>query len=134
MTYILYNPDHSIKTFMDYMSDVPLQQGESFTLSPLSFEEYSQQFVLSHNTNPCDTVIVHVGDPAVLIDVSAPGQIEVGVSVNGQAQIVTLIDGRGSFLLPTDQKGRFIIQPADRQHFCAAGSGSLLVVIENAEN
>jgi hypothetical protein len=134
MTYILYNPGHTIKTFMDYMSDVPLQQGESFTLSPLSFEEYSQQFVLSHNAQPCDTVMVHVGDPAVLIDVSAPGQAEVGVSVNGQAQTVTLTNGRGSFLLPTDREGRFILTPADRQHFCTAGSGSLLVVIENPEN
>jgi len=135
MTYILYNPDHTIKTFMDFIADVPLQPGESFTRSPLTFEQYSKLFELSHNGITAQTVEAHVGDPAVLIEVSAPGQTEVDVSINGQAQAIPLTDGRGSITIPTDQPGRFTLTPADRQRFCAAGSGSLLVIVEdNSEN
>lgn len=133
MTYILYNPDHTIKTFMDFIADVPLQPGESFIRSPLTFEQYSKLFELSHNGITAQTVEAHVGDPAVLIDVSAPGQAEVDVSINGQAQAIPLTDGRGSITIPTDQPGRFTLTPADRQRFCAAGSGSLLIVVEDAE-
>jgi len=134
MTYIIYNSDHTIKTFMDYIADVPLAPGETFALTGQAFEEYAARFVLSCKGTSCNTVYAHVGDPALEIDVSAPGQETVAVNVNGEPQTVPLTDGQGSFTLATDTPCTYLIGPADRQTFCAAGSGALLVVILSGEN
>jgi hypothetical protein len=134
MTYILYNADHTIKGFMDYIADVSLAPGESFSLSPLSFEQYADRFVLSHAGQTCNAVEVQVGDPDVLIDVSAPGQESIKLSVGEDIQTVYLTDGRGQLRVTTDRPARVPITAADRTTFCPAGSGSLLVIIQkNAE-
>lgn len=129
MTYVLYNPDHTIKTFMEYIADVPLAPGETFALSSLSFEEYAAQFVLSCEGQSCCTVYTQVGAPAVVIDVSAPGLSSVDVAVNGQAQTVSLTNGKGSFTLDTSTPQEYRIEPADCTRFCPAGASSLAVII-----
>ena len=129
MTYILYNKDHTIKTFMDFIADVHLEEGETFSVTSDTFVQYAALFVLSHAGVPCMTVYAKVGDPAVVIDVSAPGNAEVSVDVNNSAQVVTLTDGKGSLTLPTDTAGNYLVAPTDRQAFCSAGTGSILVIV-----
>jgi hypothetical protein len=132
MTYILYNPDRSIKTFMDTIDDVVLAEGETWAYIDQSFEEYAARFVLSHGGNTCLNVYAKVGDAELLIDIRAPGNESVSVDVNGQAQEVALTEGKGSIHIPTDAAGAYFLAPTDRQNFCAAGCGSLLVTVQES--
>jgi hypothetical protein len=130
MTYIVHNPDGTIKTFMDTIADLPLAPGETVEQSNLSFEDYAALFVLSHNGQECQTVYVHVGDAPVLIDVSVPGVETVSVDVNDQAQFVSLTNGRGSLTITTETPGAFTLAPSDRRTYSKAGSGSLIVIVQ----
>lgn len=129
MTTLIYNPDGTIKNFVSSIEGLELQPGETTLESPLSFAEYAARFSLSHNGQTCQTVFAHVGDAPVEIEVSAPGQSTVDVDVNGQVQTVPLSNGRGILAIPTDTPGPIPLAPADRRTFCAAGDGSLLVVL-----
>ncbi len=129
MTYVIYNPDGTIKTFMDTIADVPLAPGETVEQSELSFADYAARFVLSHNGQESQTVFAHVGEAAVVIDVSVPGVETVSVDVNDQAQFVSLINGRGSLTITADTPGSFTLAPSDRHKYSKAGSGSLLVIV-----
>jgi hypothetical protein len=129
MTYIIYNPDGSIKTFMDIIADVPLAPGETVEQSDLSFEDYGARFVLNHNGLACQTVFAHVDDADIVIDVSAPGVESLSVDVNDQAQFVSLTNGKGSLTLPTTTPGAFALAPSDRHAYTKAGSGSLIVIV-----
>jgi hypothetical protein len=129
MTYIIYNPNGTIKTFMDTIEDVPLAPGETVEQSALSFENYAARFVLSHNGEPSLTVRAHVGDPAIVIDVSAPGVETIAVDMNGEQQFVSLSNGQGSITLPTTTPGTFALAPSDRHTYSPAGSGSLCVIV-----
>ncbi len=127
MTYLVYAADRTLKTFLEKIDDLQLAEGETFSVSPLSFIDYAQRFVLSHDGQPCRTVYVHCGEPDVVIDVSAPGEASVSVAVNDEAREVALQDGHGQILLPTSSAGAFCLGPGDRTRYCAAGEGSLLV-------
>jgi hypothetical protein len=129
MTYIIYNPDSSIKTFLDQIEDTVLAPGETAEQSELSFQEYAERFVLSHDGMSCMTGIAHMGDPEVVIDVSAPGVETVFVDINGVANFVSLSNGRGSLTLPTSAPASFALAPSDRHTYSAAGSGGLLVLV-----
>lgn len=130
MTYILYNPDGSIKTFMDNIANVSLQEGEMFATSPLSFEEYAAQFELSVKGATCITVFAHVGDPAEEVAISAPGNESVSVDINGEPQLIQLESGRGTLTLPTTAPAEFILTPTDKHTFCPAGAGSICIKID----
>ena len=114
---------------MDYIADVPLADGETFAKVKASFEKYSNRFVLSCKGQTCSTVLAHVSDPAVVIDVSVPGEIQTAVDVNGVSQIVPLTNGKGSFTIPTTKAGTYQVTPTDRFTYCAAGVGSLSVMV-----
>lgn len=129
MTCILLNPDGTIKSFMERVIDLPLQPGETVSISPLPMADYAQKFVLSCCGKACQTIIAKVGDPVVVIDVSVPDCKTVGVSINGEEKILSLDHGAGQLMVPTDQAGVFFIEPADRSRFCAAGNGSLCIEI-----
>lgn len=131
MISIIYNPDGSIKTFAEDVSDLQLLPGETVGELPVTFEEYAARFVLSHNGQPCQTVFARVGDAPVQVQVSAPGFTSVAVDVNGTPQTVELTNGTGTLTLPTDAPGRFALSPTDSTAFCRAGWGSLLVVIQD---
>ena len=133
MTYIIYNSDRTIKTYLERIDDLLLQYGETFKKIDQDFEEYASRFVISCEGQTCLTIRRKVGENPVVINVSAPGCTEVGIKVAGILQIVTLIEGEGSITISTGSPGRFAIEPADRTLFCAAGNGSLLVVVENEE-
>lgn len=129
MTYILHNPDGTIKSYMDRVSDLPLLAGETISATPLSMAEYAQKFVLSFQGKPCNTISVKTGDPEVVIDVNAPDCESVGVSVNDEERIISLTQGAGQLSILTDEVGIFVLGPADRGRFCMAGSGSLCVEV-----
>lgn len=129
MIYILYNPDGTIKTYMQNASDVVLAPGEIYTSSPLSMDQYAARFVLSHQGRSCYTITAHVGDPAILIDVSAPGCDSVSVNVNGEEKIVNLSEGKGVIELETAKAGTFFLRPTNRRQFCSAGKGQLTVEV-----
>ncbi len=129
MTCILHNADGSIKSFMEQVTDLPLQPGETVTLTPLPMTEYAQRFTLSCCGKTCHTVTTKMGDPEVVIDISAPDCETVGVSINDVEQIVSLDHGAGQLILSTARAGTFLLGPADRSRFCAAGNGSLCVEI-----
>lgn len=131
MTYIIYNSDRTIKTYLERIDDVVLQDGETFKKIDQEFEEYASRFVISCEGQTCLAIRRKVGADPVVIEISAPGYTEVSISVAGSPQSVTLTEGKGSISLPTDSPGRYAIEPADRTLFCAAGNGSLLVVVEN---
>ena len=130
MTYIILKEDKTIKTYLDRIDDVLLEEGETFKRVEDTFEAYSERFVVSHNGVRCLTVNSVIGADPVLIDISAPGYSEVAVTVSGAAQVIPLVEGKGSFSLPTDVPGRYCVEPADKTLFCAAGYGSLLVIVE----
>lgn len=129
MTCILHNADGSIKSFMDQVTDLPLQPGETVSVTPLPMAEYAQKFLLSCCGKTCYTVTAKVGDPEVVIDVSVPDCETVGVSINDVEQIVSLDQGSGRLILSTSPVGTYLLGPADRSRFCAAGNGSLCVEI-----
>jgi hypothetical protein len=129
MTFILYNPDGTIKTFMTYIADVPLAAGETYTETEESFEEVAAKFALSHFGEGCVTVRAHTGDPDIVIDVCATGLQSVSVDVNGDPHIVPLINDHGSITIPTNAPGTFALAPTDKRTFAAAGSGYLVVLV-----
>ena len=129
MTCILHNADGSIKSFMEQATDLPLQPGETVTLSPLPMAEYAKKFTLSCCGKTCHTVAARVGDPDIVIDVSAPDCETAGVSINDMEQTVSLDHGSGQLTLSTAMAGTYLLGPTDRNRFCAAGNGSLCVEI-----
>jgi len=129
MTYIIFNPDGTIKSFAESNEGAVLEPGEACTESPLSFQEVAALFELSHNGQTCQTVYAHVGDPAVEVTVRAPGQTTVEVGVNGTAQTVQLTNGAGTLTLPTTAPIAYALAPADRHKFCIAGAGSLCIIV-----
>jgi hypothetical protein len=114
---------------MERVVNLPLQPGETVSISPLTMAEYAQKFMLSCRGNTCQTVKARISDPSVVIDVNVPDCETVGVSINGEVQTLSLNHGAGQLTVSTDQTGIFLIEPADRSRFCAAGNGSLCVEI-----
>jgi hypothetical protein len=129
MTCILHNADGSIKSFMDHATDLPLQPGETVSVTLLPMAEYAQRFMLSYCGKTCHTVTAIVGDPEIIIDVSAPDCETVRVSINKVEQNVALDHGSGQLILSTTQPGTYMLGPADRNRFCDVGNGSLCVEI-----
>lgn len=131
MTYILKTADGTIKSYMDNVRDLILNAGESLVESELNFTEYSTRFVLSYQGKTGQVVSAKVGDAEIGIDVSVPGYDQVSVNVGNETYTVALTEGQGKLTLATGTAGRFAVTPADPTVFCAAGMGSLLVVIES---
>jgi hypothetical protein len=129
MTYIVYAPDRTIKTFLERIDDLQLAEGETFAVSPLSLANYAHRFVISHAGQPCRTVYVHKGDADVVIDISAPGETSVSVAVNDEVREISLQGGHGQIVLPTSSAGVLCLGPGDPTRYCAAGEGSLLVIL-----
>lgn len=129
MVYVIYNADGTIKTFMQDVTDIRLQTGESYVGLDLDMDGYARRFMLSCNDVCCYTVTAHVGDPAVQVNVYAPGYDSVVVDINGESCEVSLESGRGTIEITTDAAGQFLLSPVDKKLFCAAGSGSLCVEI-----
>jgi hypothetical protein len=129
MIYIISNPDGTIKTYMQNASDIVLVPGENIVISPLSMDQYAARFVLSHQGQSCCTVTAHVGDPAILIDISVPGCESASVDVNGEEKVINLLDGKGVIELGTTKAGTFLLSPTNRKQFCSAGNGQLTVEI-----
>ncbi len=130
MIHVIYDQNGVIKYYVESIEGLELQPGETLEEINVTFEEFAARFTLSHNGQTCLIVYAHVGDPAVEIAVTAPGYSAASVDVNGQPQTVPLINGAGTLIIPTTAPGRFTLAPTDRHAFCAAGNGSLLVVIE----
>ena len=91
--------------------------------------QYADRFVLSVAGKCGETIKAHVGDPAVVVEVSCPEQLTVDVDINGTIETLQLTQGRATLQLSTAVPGVFIIQPADRITFAAAGKGLLSVVV-----
>lgn len=130
MVYIVYNPDRTIKTYMDQIEDYPLAEGETYSVSKKSMLQYSKLFVISYKGQPCVAVHAKVGDPPLIIDVACPKVASVDVLINGTRQTVALTNGTGTVQIPTTAPQVYEILPADRQTYCAAGAGSLLIAVE----
>lgn len=130
MIYIIRNADGSIKTYAERGDDFIPQPGETMDLSPLSFAEYANRFVLSAQGFAGDLVRVRVGDPQVKILVSCPAQLTVDLSINGTTETVQLTQGIGEIDLSTAVPGLYVIQPADLKTYPAAGTGMLYVEVK----
>jgi hypothetical protein len=130
MTYIILKADQRIKTYLERVDDLVLEEGETIRQVQDTFEEYAKRFVVSHNSVPCLTVTGKAGGEPVTIEISAPGYSEAAVRVGDDIQTVALVGGRGSLTLPAEVPGRYCIGPADQTVFCSAGYGSLLVIVE----
>ncbi|MRR29453.1 hypothetical protein EG834_03765 [bacterium] len=129
MIYIIRNPDGNIKNFAERADDLRLNPGETLELSPLTFLQYAERFVLSVAGKCGETIKAHVGDPAVVVEVSCPEQLTVDLDINGTTETLQLTQGRATLQLSTAVPGVFIIQPADRKIYAAAGEGLLSVVV-----
>jgi hypothetical protein len=129
MVYVTYNPDGSIKSFSEDPGAALVVTDEALHSLPLDMDTFATRFMLSHKDICCYTVTARVGDPALEVNVYAPGLDSVSVAVNGIAQDVILESGRGVIKIATDKPGDFILSPADRTRFCAAGYGSISVIL-----
>lgn len=129
MTFIIRNPDRTIKTFAQRADDFILAPGESIDTSPLSFSEYASRLSLSVSGSNGEIFRVAAGAPAVVVDVSCPGQSEVDLDINGLAESLQLVDGQAQLTLSTQTPGVFIIQPADRTLYAPAGNSFLTMEV-----
>jgi hypothetical protein len=131
MTYVLFNPDGTIKSYSQSVEGLVLAPGESYVESSLSMEDYAARFAISHQGMCAATVYAQIGDEPIEVEVSAPGMSTVSVDVNGIPQTVQLTNGRGTILIPTTQAMVFQLSPTDRRTCCAAGNGSINVWVGN---
>ncbi len=129
MTFIIRNSDRTIKTFAERVDDFILAPGETIDSSPLSFAEYAARLSLSVNGRTGVIIRVASGAPAVVVDVSCPGESEVDLDVNGLPESLQLVDGKAQLILSTETPGVFIIQPADRTVYAPAGNSFLTVEV-----
>jgi hypothetical protein len=129
MINVIYDPSGEIRYYVESTEGLILEPGETIQEINVTFEEFAARFTLSHKGQTCQTVYAHAGDPPVEINVTAPGYASASVDVNGQAQTIPLTNGAGTLFIPTSAPGRFALAPTDRRAFCAAGNGSILVVI-----
>ncbi len=129
MVYVTYNPDGSIKSFSEDPGAARVVVDEALHSLPLDMDTFATRFMLSYKDICCYTVTARVGDPAVEVNVYAPGCDVVSVAVNGIAQDVILESGRGVVMIATDKPGEFLLSPADPTRFCPAGYGSLGIEI-----